>query len=76
MTHEIFDRIDKMLLDLNSVYDKYEILNKDTHGKYRYRQNSIELQISVLDALKNGWDSPLEDWETCYAEDYLERDSN
>lgn len=66
------EQIENMLLKLNNLYDEYEILNKKTNGRFRYRQNGIELQISVLDALKNNWDFPLEDWDLCLAEDKRE----
>lgn len=64
--------IDKMLEFLNPIYDEYSILNKETRGRFNFRQNSIELQISILQALKDGFHTPLEDWELCLAEDKYE----
>lgn len=66
------EQIEKMMEKLNSLCDEYAELNKKTKGKYNYRQNSIELQISVLQAIKEGHSAPFEDWDRCLSEDKWE----
>lgn len=68
------ERIKLKLKYLYEMLEKYSELNRNTKGRYSYRQNAIDDQIEVL---QNILDNTLNnDWDECYKEDLKESGYN
>ncbi|CAI3637223.1 hypothetical protein [Clostridium neonatale] len=63
------EKLNKKLLYLHSMADKYEKLNQKTHYKYLWRFNGICEHIQALENLQNDITG---EWNEAYYEDLKE----
>lgn len=66
------ERLNKKLIYLNSMANKYNELNKKTNNKYLWRLNFILDEIEVLQNLQNNITG---EWNEAYAEDLRESEN-
>lgn len=62
----MLDRLNQKIKSLYEILDKYNTLNKGTHGEFLWRIRGIEAQIDALEELR---DNKSDNWRECYEED-------
>ena len=64
------NKIDEKLKYLYEMFEKYNKLNIDTKGTYKWRMNGINDQIDALEELRDN--IGIRVWDECYKEDLAE----
>lgn len=66
----MINKLDAKLLYLYKMLNKYNKLNKVNDNKFIVTQESIQIEIDVLEELNN--DEENDNWNECYEEDLKE----